>query len=59
MFNKCDRCGVAISIQDRRKNKFDYTLNHWSSTLLYENVDLCPKCQREFIRWLSKGGDVK
>ena len=52
---KCDRCGECSPIIDRlTKGYVQYIkLNKVTNNIYYKNVDLCPKCQEKFRKFMG------
>ena len=56
----CDRCEKEIEVPFKTPSvhiqHFDYTIHNGLSHIsnFYKNVQLCPTCANEFLKWFHK-----
>lgn len=47
---KCDRCGITYGLNDLHTGQIQYTDN---DTDTFVDRDLCPKCNKAFIKFMN------
>lgn len=53
----CDRCKGIIPEETLKKKYATYQIRKWKADdVLYPPLDLCPKCYKDFDKWLKEGG---
>ena len=57
----CARCGTTWEegIDEHLRNKPDYQISKHEKRKGYEDVTLCPACQRSFEKWLAGDAEAK